>query len=133
MNKKLLFAGAFSALLAVMIGAFGAHGLKESLPAAQLNTFEIGVRYQFYHSFALLFAGILYFHIPDKKIITAGWFFLGGIVLFSGSLYLLACREILGISSWTFLGPLTPIGGVLFITGWAMILLGINKSENLNH
>ncbi len=132
MNKKILVMGAVTALLAVVIGAFGAHGLKALLPVAQLNTFEIGVRYQFYHSFAMLFAGIIYFHIPDKKIITAGWFFLGGIVLFSGSLYLLACREILGISSWTFLGPLTPMGGVLFIIGWAMMILGIGTSKIIN-
>jgi len=132
MNKKLLMAGAFTALLAVVIGAFGAHGLKALLPVAQLNTFEIGVRYQFYHSFAILLSGILYFHIPDKKIITAGWFFLAGIILFSGSLYLLACREILGITSWTFLGPLTPIGGVLFIIGWAIIIVGVGNSKIVN-
>jgi len=123
--------GAFTALLAVVIGAFGAHGLKALLPATQLNTFEIGVRYQFYHSFAILLAGILYFHFPTKKIITAGWFFLSGILLFSGSLYLLACREILEITSWTFLGPLTPIGGVLFIIGWAMIILGVGTTKNI--
>jgi len=132
MNKKLLMAGAFTALFAVVIGAFGAHGLKALLPADQLGTFEIGVRYQFYHSFAILLSGILYFHFPNKKIITAGWFFLAGIILFSGSLYLLACREILGITSWTFLGPLTPIGGVLFIIGWAIIIVGVGNSKIVN-
>lgn len=133
MNKKLIIVGAFTTLLAVVIGAFGAHGLKAVLETAQLNTFEIGVRYQFYHSFAILLVGILYFHFPDKKIITAGWFFLAGIILFSGSLYLLACREVLGISSWTFLGPLTPIGGVLFIIGWGMIIWGVGTTKLSNH
>ncbi len=125
--------GALAALLAVVIGAFGAHGLKAVLDPAQLNTFEIGVRYQFYHSIAMLVAGILYFHIPEKSIITGGWFFLVGILLFSGSLYLLACREVLGISSWTFLGPLTPIGGVFFILGWGMMVLGIGRSNFQKH
>ena len=124
--------GALAALLAVVIGAFGAHGLKAVLNPAQLNTFEIGVRYQFYHSIAMLVAGLLYFHIPEKTILTGGCFFLVGILLFSGSLYLLASREVLGISSWTFLGPLTPIGGVFFILGWGMMVLGIGKSNFQN-
>lgn len=125
--------GALAALLAVIIGAFGAHGLKAVLDPAQLNTFEIGVRYQFYHSIAMILAGILFFHIPEKTILTGGWFFLIGILLFSGSLYLLACREVLGISGWTFLGPLTPIGGVFFILGWGMIVFGIGTTKLLNH
>ena len=125
--------GALAALLAVIIGAFGAHGLKAVLDPAQLNTFEIGVRYQFYHSLAMLVAGILYFHIPKKSILMGGCFFLLGILLFSGSLYLLACREVLGISSWTFLGPLTPVGGVFFILGWGMMAFGIGTSKLLNN
>ena len=132
MNKKLIIIGAFTALIAVVIGAFGAHGLKTVLNPTQLNTFEIGVRYQFYHSFAILLSGILFFHFPSKNIITAGWFFLLGILLFSGSLYLLACREFLGIEGWTFLGPLTPIGGIFFILGWGMIIVGVGTSKSLN-
>lgn len=132
MNKKLIMIGAFTALLAVVIGAFGAHGLKALLDPVQLNTFEIGVRYQFYHSFAILLAGLLYFHFPNKKLMTAGWFFLAGILLFSGSLYLLSCREILGIANWSFLGPLTPIGGLFFIIGWGMIIWGVGTTPSLN-
>lgn len=132
MNKKLIIIGAFTSMLAVIIGAFGAHGLKAILSTPQLNTFEIGVRYQFYHSFAILVAGLLYFHFPSKNIITAGWFFLVGILLFSGSLYLLACREVLGIEGWSFLGPLTPIGGIFFILGWGMIIVGVGTTKPLN-
>jgi len=132
MNKKLILTGAATALLAVIIGAFGAHGLKAILTTAQLNTFEIGVRYQFYHSFAILLSGILFFHFPSKNIITAGWFFLVGILLFSGSLYLLACRQVLGIDGWTFLGPLTPIGGIFFILGWGMIIVSVGTTTSLN-
>ena len=132
MNKKLIIIGAFTSMLTVIIGAFGAHGLKAILTTAQLNTFEIGVRYQFYHSFAILLSGILFFHFPSKKMITAGWFFLVGILLFSGSLYLLACRQTLGIDGWTFLGPLTPIGGIFFILGWGMIIVGVGTSKSLN-
>jgi len=132
MNKKLIIIGAFTSMLTVIIGAFGAHGLKAILSTPQLNTFEIGVRYQFYHSFAILVAGLLYFHFPSKKILTAGWLFLIGILLFSGSLYLLACSEVLGIESWSFLGPLTPIGGIFFILGWGMVIVGVGKTKSLN-
>ncbi len=121
MRKTFLRLGSFLALTAVAVGAFGSHGLKEMLSPEQLNTFEIGVRYQFYHALALLAVGLLLYFRKTSLLPWAGWFFTGGIVLFSGSLYLLATRDLLQLSlSW--LGPVTPAGGLLFILGWGLFL-----------
>lgn len=120
--KVLFTAGALFGALAVVLGAFGAHKLKELLDPAQLQTFETGVRYHFYHVFAMLFAAVLAMKYPQAGFDTAGWIFLAGIVLFSGSVYLLACRDLLHLGSFTrILGPVTPIGGLLFIAGWVML------------
>jgi len=128
MNRRLyLRMGFILLLLAVMIGAFGAHGIKNLVGEAQIKTFETGVRYQFYHAFGIL---ILQF-IPSgiryvNRLKWAARFFLVGIIFFSGSLYLLALAEPLGISSWSkLLGPITPIGGVCFIFGWTLAALGL--------
>ncbi len=123
--KQFLTFGATFALLAVVFGAFGAHALKNYLTTEQLHTFEIGVRYQFYHSFALLLVFILSM-LPlgenNRSLLTwAGRCFSIGIFLFSGSVYLLACREMLSFSV-SFAGPLTPIGGAFFIAGWCCII-----------
>lgn len=110
--------GAVLGALTVIIGAFGAHGLKPQLSEYQIDIFEKGVQYQFYHSLAIVLAGLLLQHTPDSKgLRQAGWLFLAGILCFSGSLYLLACRDLIAVPvSWV--GPVTPIGGVLFIAGW---------------
>ena len=122
MRKTFLRIGALVAMLAVIFGAFGAHSLKEVLTTEKIATFEIGVRYQFYHAIGILLIGLLLYNRKNKLLIAAGWLFLGGVVLFSGSLYLLAVRETMNLSlAW--LGPITPIGGVLFIAGWACLLL----------
>lgn len=109
-------------MIAVMLGAFGAHGLREALPPDQLNVFNTGVRYQFYHAFALLFLG-LWARItpPGRWLRWAATAFLLGVILFSGSLYLLSLRVWLG--DWVRpLGPITPLGGVSFIAGWILLL-----------
>ena len=122
MKKTFLRIGALVAMFAVIIGAFGAHGLRETLSSENLATFEIGVRYQFYHAFAILIVGLLMYNRKNKLLIAAGWLFLGGVVLFSGSLYLLAVRETMNLAlHW--LGPITPIGGLLFIAGWACLII----------
>ncbi len=118
MQKKLFIIACLSAALAVVLGAFGAHGLKARLSAEQLQTFEVGVRYQFYHSFALLAAALCGQYCDTRWLNRVAYCFLGGMLCFSGSLYLLANREWLGISHWTWLGPITPLGGLLFIAGW---------------
>jgi uncharacterized membrane protein YgdD (TMEM256/DUF423 family) len=126
--KRLLQLGAVFALLAVVFGAFGAHTLERIVSPGELETFEIGVRYQFYHAFALLIAGLLSIWRPHRFLRVAGWLFAIGILFFSGSLYLLAIDEALGLSL-RWLGPVTPIGGTLFILGWAYLFLAVGKGE----
>jgi uncharacterized membrane protein YgdD (TMEM256/DUF423 family) len=121
---KLLTLGSLFAALAVILGAFAAHALKAVLDTYQLAIFETGVRYQFYHSIALLLVGILQrLEIGQKKALQrVGVFFLLGIICFSGSLYLLACRSLLGADAVASIaGPITPIGGVFFIVGWSLL------------
>jgi len=114
MSKNLLIVGSITGILAVMIGAFGAHGLERKVTPAQLSAYETGVQYHFYHTFAIFIAAWLAIHFQNKIFRKAGWFFVAGLVCFSGSLYLLATRSILGIESWAkVLGPITPIGGTL--------------------
>lgn len=127
-NKNLVLVGILG-VIAVALGAFGAHGLKPLLAEADMNTFEIGIRYHFYHTFAILAAAILTKNRTSKSLRIAIILFAVGILLFSGSLYLLACKSILGIESWTFLGPITPIGGTCFIAGWAMFVVKGLKSS----
>ncbi|MCB0571338.1 MAG: DUF423 domain-containing protein [Phaeodactylibacter sp.] len=121
MRKTFLRLGSLMALAAVAIGAFGSHGLKSMLSPEQLNTYEIGVRYQFYHAFAILAVGVLLYFRKTSLLPWAGWFFAAGIVLFSGSLYFLAIREVFQLSM-DWLGPVTPTGGICFILGWALLL-----------
>lgn len=102
--------------LAIVLGAFGAHGLKKFLVIDQLNSFEVGVRYQMYHALFLLFVAQANF-ITDKQKMIVFLLTLIGIVLFSGSIYLLATSTITNIKA-KFIGPLTPIGGLLLISSW---------------
>ncbi len=121
MRKTFLRLGSLFAMLAVIFGAFGAHALEKILPPEQINTFEIGVRYQFYHALALLSVGLLCYWRKTSLLRWSGWFFVIGIILFSGSLYLLAIREHFQLPlDW--LGPVTPLGGGFFILGWALLL-----------
>ena len=126
MHKGFLKIAAVAGALAVMLGAFAAHGLKQILSADNLQVFETAVRYQFYHVFASLAAGILYKELGGKLLNWAGWFFTAGIILFSGSLYLL-CYVKHNDLPFTWLGAITPFGGAAFITGWAMLFLSIVK------
>jgi uncharacterized membrane protein YgdD (TMEM256/DUF423 family) len=116
------------ACLGVVIGAFAAHGLKPLLSLKEVNNFETGVKYQFYHAFALIVLGLLGALFPkgDKSFKLAGFLFFIGIILFSGSLYLLSTQSILNISI-PLLGPITPIGGSLLIFGWLFTALGVLK------
>ena len=117
---------AISGVLAVILGAFGAHGLSGKLTESQMHTFETGSEYHFYHTLALLGLAVLMGqkNEENKALKWATWAFMVGIVLFSGSLYLLACKNLLGLGKMTaILGPVTPLGGVCFIIGWIMLVL----------
>lgn len=107
------------------IGAFGAHALNSILEATnRLQTFETGVKYQFYHALALLFLGLLMLRFEHKMFVWSGYGFLAGIILFSGSLYILSLS---GITKW---GAVTPLGGLAFIFGWITLVIGIIKAVN---
>ena len=119
-DKNILATGAFIMAATIMIGAFGAHGLKEILDPGALATFEVGVRYQTYHALAILGLGLAG-AIPNNLRKKVFWFFVFGILLFSGSIYLLSLDSILPFES-SGIGFVTPLGGLMFIIGW--ILLG---------
>ncbi len=119
-------------LTAVILGAFGAHGLKPYLNADQLNMWEKGVQYQFYHAIAIL---VCFWHLkrePSAIMRNASFCFALGIFCFSGSLYLLSTRHLTGLPSW-FLGPVTPLGGLFFILGWAHILGSVLRKDTKAH
>ena len=127
--KVLFTVGALLGALAVVLGAFGAHKLKMSLTPEQLQTFETGVKYQFYHVFAICLAGLLWMKYPQQGFVVSGWLFVVGILFFSGSLYLLASKELLQLGNATkIIGPITPIGGLLFISGWIVLAVNIFKT-----
>ena len=121
MNKTITATGIVMIMLAIILGAFGAHALKEVLTPERLTSFETGVKYQMYHGLAFLIVGLLAdrFNFSVKSFFTVA---IIGIVLFSGSIYLLAMQDVLGIKM-SFLGPITPLGGVLLITSWGMLLV----------
>lgn len=128
MDKNLLAVGAIMGMLAVAIGAFGAHGLEGKITSERIGTFETGVTYHFYHTFAIFIAVGLAVYYKETSFLHAGWFFFVGILFFSGSLYLLATRSYLGIDGWSkVLGPITPIGGLLFMIGWGLLFYKIVK------
>ena len=128
MNRRIIITASIFGLLAVISGAFAAHGLKQYLSASQLEIWHIGVQYQFYHVFALLFLST--FAKPDNRLTDAAYYlFTFGIICFSGSIYLLACRELLGWSWITSIWPVTPLGGLMFIAGWAIIALAAFRNK----
>ena len=121
--KNTLLVGVFFAATAVILGAFGAHSLKAVLSPEHLQTFETGVRYQFYHAFALIIVFLLAQHLPlssQRFLRWSAWCFAVGICLFSGSIYVLACRDLLPFSVY-WVGPFTPFGGAFFIGGWGLL------------
>lgn len=119
----LIIAGVLGAV-AVGLGAFGAHGLEATLTAnGRLATYETAVKYQFYHTLALLLVGILMININHEYFSWAAWSLLIGTIIFSGSLYILSLTNI------TWLGAITPIGGIALIVGWVFLILGALRAN----
>ncbi len=113
-----LFIGlaSISGFLAVALGAFGAHGLKNRLPADLLAVWQTAVQYQFWHTLALFGVGILLAQgFSSRALTVSGWLFVAGIVFFSGSLYALC------LSNVRWLGAITPIGGTLWLIAWGCL------------
>lgn len=120
MKKFCIFAGSINAMLAVILGAFGAHGLKGRLTEAMLEVYQTGVQYHFYHSLGLIIIGLVAFHLPTSALLKwSARIMLAGIVLFSGSLYVLALTNI------TWLGMITPLGGTAFIVAWLLLAMAV--------
>jgi len=120
--KLFLLLGSANAMLAVILGAFGAHALKSHLDEAMLNVYQTGVQYHFYHALGLILVGIIALNIPvNIWIKNSGWMMFFGIILFSGSLYLLSILNI------RWLGMITPFGGLLFILAWLSLCIAIFK------
>jgi len=122
MAKTFIVVGALAGLLAVVLGAFGAHALRGQIDASLLIVFNTGAQYQMYHALSLLMVGILAYLFPAQKLLRwSGGFFIAGMILFSGSLYALALTEI----KWV--GPVTPIGGTAFMIGWLLLAFSATK------
>jgi uncharacterized membrane protein YgdD (TMEM256/DUF423 family) len=121
--KLFLILGGINAALVVMLGAFGAHGLKARMTAEMLAVYQTGVHYHLFHALGLLAVGIVALHIVDSVYLKwAGWLMLAGIILFSGSLY------VLSLSGLRWLGMVTPFGGLAFIAAWIVFVIAIAKS-----
>ena len=105
-------------VVAVSIGAFGAHGLEPYLDAKKVATFKTASLYHYIHLLVML---VLAFKLnsPNKVLQTSYWLFFVGIIMFSGSLYILSTKDLIGGDVWNVVGPITPIGGLFFILGWA--------------
>jgi len=127
MHKGFIKTAVIFGALSVVLGAFAAHTIKQHLSEDVVNIFDTGVRYQFYHVFALLAAGILYKDFDNKFIKWAGVFFIAGIILFSGSLYLLTYIKGAAMPAYNWLGAITPLGGLSFILGWLCLFGGLLK------
>ena len=122
MNKIILVTASVFGLLAIALGAFASHGLKELISAESLQTFETGVRYQMYHAIVLLFIGITtYFNNRTKQLLY--YLIVIGVLFFSGSIYGLATNNLSGFN-FRSIGLITPIGGFLLIVSWG--IMGIN-------
>ena len=122
MQKIFLLWSAALGALGVMIGAFGAHALNAMLEqTGRTDTFETAVKYQMYHTLALLATGLLLSRIDSKWFEYAGWAYIAGIIIFSGSLYILCLSN---VGKW---GAVTPIGGLALIAGWVCLFIGIYK------
>jgi len=127
MNKKITATAAFLGMVAIILGAFGAHALKKVLTPEQLISFETGVRYQMYQAFFLFFLATQK-DIQEKTKKTIYRLNVFGILYFSGSIYLLSTTVITGIN-FKPIGFITPIGGLLLIVAWGMLGYSILKSR----
>lgn len=123
-NQTILISGAVFMALGVLLGAFGAHALKNILSPEMLAVYKTGVEYQFYHALGLLLIGLIGFQVKSKYLRWSGLFITIGIILFSGSLY------VLSISGIKTIGAITPVGGLSFVAGWTCLAIGILKQRH---
>lgn len=130
MNKLFLIFAGVAGAIAVIAGAIMSHWLKHRMPIQALDVFETGVRYQFYHVFALLAAGILSERFNGSWMNRAGTCFIAGIILFCGSLYIISSLITTGVSTPAALGIITPLGGMGFILGWIFLSIAVLRGRS---
>lgn len=130
MQRKFIVTAAIMGMLSVIIGAWAAHGIQKFIPDTdpkqleKIASFKVGVRYQFYHTFLLLFLGLIPENFFKKNLKILYLLIVIGVILFSGSIYLLSLQNQLGLESFkSVLGPLTPIGGLTLIIGWGLLVI----------
>lgn len=122
--RRSLLIGSLLLGLAVLIGAFGAHGLKSMVTPEKLGTFETGVRYHFYHGFGLVLLGLISWHLPTLKTSVTFYSFIVGILLFSFNCYFYV------LTGMKIFAMIVPVGGLLFVLGWMNLAWGIFKTKN---
>jgi len=123
MNKTILATGLIFGVLAVILGAFGAHGLKKVIGPDDINTFETGVKYQMYHALFLMILSVIP-QVADNVKTTVFYFVVFGLLLFSGSIYFLATNALTGFD-FKKIGFVTPIGGTLLIAAWGILIYSV--------
>ncbi|KFF16305.1 DUF423 domain-containing protein [Flavobacterium hydatis] len=128
MDKKIIATGAFFGMLAIILGAFGAHALKKVLSIEELVTFETGVRYQMYHAFFLFFVATRK-ELSQRTLKVIYNLAVAGVILFSGSIYLLATNNLTSFD-FRIIGFVTPIGGLLLILAWTVLFVKIIKQKS---
>jgi uncharacterized membrane protein YgdD (TMEM256/DUF423 family) len=126
-TKKAIVTGLVLLIIGIILGAFGAHGLKGKVSPEKIASFEVGVRYQLIHALGFLTLAFLkpYFQFSLKAVYAL---LLLGVILFSGSIYGLTLQEFAGMNLGKIFGPMTPLGGLLLIIGWTVLLLKVLKS-----
>ena len=123
LTRWFLLLGSLGLSLAVLLGAFGAHVLKNSLTPDLRAIYQTAVQYHFYHALGLLAVALLSLHLPNSELLKwSGWLLVGGILVFSGSLYMLS------LSGARWLGALTPFGGTAFIVAWLLLFIAVLKT-----
>ena len=131
MHRQFFKIAAFFAALSVIIGAFGAHLLKDLLKPLELSGIQTAATYQMTHSLAIFIVGMMYRHYATKKVILSGYFFIIGIILFSGSIYLRVILNYWGFENSNFVVFFTPLGGASFILGWLTLMMAIPGNHGL--
>ncbi len=129
--KTLILIVSVLGILAVGMGAFGSHYLRDKLNPAEVNAFKTAVNYHFVHTLAIMGVAFLYRIYRIRGLYFIGLFFLGGICLFSGSLYMLSIKHLLGIQSFEIIGMLTPIGGLALMGSWAAVFFTIVRIKTV--
>ncbi len=127
MNNKAAITGVIFGASAIVLGAFGAHGLKELLDDGQIAVFETGVKYQMYHALFLLFVSLVPV-VTDKAKKAITILVITGVLLFSFSLYFLSCNDLFSFD-FKKIGFVTPIGGLLLIAAWTVLFLNLLKRK----